>query len=268
METSGEQAACRNCGHELAGAFCAACGEPRPSAREWSWRHFVHDAMHEFLHVDAKIVRTIGLLLFRPGFLTAEYWDGRRTSYIRPLRLYIVMAAIHLLAMSATVYRLDFFRASDSSGKFDKLLASIAAKHHTTPEAAAAALDGKFQKAYAITQYFAVLGYAVVPLWIYRRRRPHYVQHLIFSLNVYAAYFVFSSVMVQTLTPAQWRAGPSMLVLLVYLYFAVRRLYGEGVAISMGKALLLRAGQLAAEFLAIAFALASAILLTWRAGAH
>jgi Protein of unknown function (DUF3667) len=86
--------ACPSCGAALAEPFCHQCGETKSDSHDFTWKHTVHDAVHEFLHLDGKILTTLWLLIRRPGFLTAEYWAGRRRLYIRPLRLYIVLAAI------------------------------------------------------------------------------------------------------------------------------------------------------------------------------
>ena len=57
-----------------------------------------HDVVHEFLHVDSKIFRTVKLLLLKPGFLTREYFEGRRVRYVSPLRLYLVFSVINFAA--------------------------------------------------------------------------------------------------------------------------------------------------------------------------
>jgi len=68
--------ACPSCGGALAGPFCHHCGETRPDPHDFTWKHTVHDAVHEFLHLDGKILTTLWLLIRRPGFLTLEYWEG------------------------------------------------------------------------------------------------------------------------------------------------------------------------------------------------
>ena len=48
---------CRNCGAEVPGEFCAACGQraidPDPTLRE-----FLHEAAEELLHWDGKLAAT------------------------------------------------------------------------------------------------------------------------------------------------------------------------------------------------------------------
>jgi hypothetical protein len=56
---------CRNCGAELYGRFCHACGQKAVSA-DLSVHDLLHEGLHEFAHVDGKIVQTLRLLLFKP----------------------------------------------------------------------------------------------------------------------------------------------------------------------------------------------------------
>jgi hypothetical protein len=68
--------ACTNCGAVLADNYCASCGERQPGHHDLSVGHFVHDVVHEFVHLDSKLFRTLRLLVARPGFLTEEYLQG------------------------------------------------------------------------------------------------------------------------------------------------------------------------------------------------
>src|SRR5262245_52965094 len=91
--------ACRNCGADLQGRFCHACGQKAVSP-EISVHDLVHEGIEEFAHVDGKIGRTLKLLFSRPGALTKEFLDGRRARYISPLRLYLTCSLL-FFAVSA-----------------------------------------------------------------------------------------------------------------------------------------------------------------------
>jgi hypothetical protein len=259
-----EVTACPSCGAKLAGAYCHDCGEARPEPHDFSWKHALHDALHEFVHLDGKILQTLWLLIRRPGLLTAEYWEGRRRLHIRPLRLYIVLAAVHLIAMSSSYYRVDFFLQSESAGPLNRMVEKIAKSHHTTTEEAKQLINEKLAKTYSITQYFAVVAFALIAWALYRKRRAHYLQHLIFALHVYCFYFLLLAAVSQVVPPQLWRKSPLPLVTAAYLYFAIRRLYGERTWTAVWKAVVLRLGLFAAEFVAIGVALAAAFALLLR----
>ena len=95
-------AACTNCGAEMADVYCARCGERQPGHHDLSVKHFGHEIFHELLHVDSKLFVTLRDLVARPGFLAQEYFAGRKTRYIPPLRLFLTLFAIIRAAMIKT----------------------------------------------------------------------------------------------------------------------------------------------------------------------
>src|SRR5262245_6647219 len=84
---------CRNCGADLHGRFCHACGQKAVSS-EIRVHDLMHEGMEEFANVDGKVVRTLKLLVTKPGALTSEFLAGRRARYISPLRLYLTCSLL------------------------------------------------------------------------------------------------------------------------------------------------------------------------------
>lgn len=82
---------CRNCGAPIDGRYCASCGQETklalPTARE-----FLREAAGRYVAIDGRLWRSLLALLTRPGFLTREYFAGRRRRYIRPARLFLVLS--------------------------------------------------------------------------------------------------------------------------------------------------------------------------------
>lgn len=89
--------ACSDCGAPAPEAFCPRCGQ-RQAGSHRSMRSILGEALDDLAGWDAKIPRTLWLLVARPGFLTAEYLAGRRTRHVRPLRLYLTLSVVCLLA--------------------------------------------------------------------------------------------------------------------------------------------------------------------------
>ncbi len=59
-----------------------------------------HDVLHDLVHLDSRVWRTLVALLFRPGRLTNEFITGRRTFYLPPFRLYLVLSLVYFLLPS------------------------------------------------------------------------------------------------------------------------------------------------------------------------
>ncbi len=84
---------CENCGTELKGPFCHACGQHDFEFHR-SFGHVFLEALENFFHFDAKFFRNIVTLLFRPGVLTADFNAGKRASQMPPFRLYVFVSVL------------------------------------------------------------------------------------------------------------------------------------------------------------------------------
>ena len=81
------EANCLNCGAELQGAFCHACGQKGHVHRTLG--AFWHDLIHGVLHFEGKIWRTLPLLAWWPGELTRRYVHGERARFVSPIALFL-----------------------------------------------------------------------------------------------------------------------------------------------------------------------------------
>ena len=94
-------ARCENCGATLSARYCGACGQ-RAEAPVHSLWHFAEVAIEDLTHADSRVWRTLGALLFRPGYLTREFLSGRRARYLPPVRLYLVISVVFFVWAAAT----------------------------------------------------------------------------------------------------------------------------------------------------------------------
>jgi hypothetical protein len=63
--------------------------------------HLIGHFFEDLTHFDGKFFVTVKDLLIRPGFLTLEYVDGRRVTYLNPIRMYIFISAVFFVALFA-----------------------------------------------------------------------------------------------------------------------------------------------------------------------
>ncbi len=186
-----EHAPCASCGADLHGGFCSVCGEPAVHDGDLSFRHLTHEALHEFTHIDGKIWRTVGALLFQPGRLTKEYWAGRRGQWVRPLRLYLVISALTLLFAASAAGPLGLRVWATGDGNYTVGSRPVNAKRVAPIDAE---VSHRVQSVY---------------LWI---------RYL--SLGVFAA--------ARALPETALGAPVSIGIGFLYLWLCLRRLYGEG----------------------------------------
>jgi hypothetical protein len=90
---------CANCATPLTGSFCHACGQRAHVHR--SLLHLGEEVLHGLLHFDAKAWRTLPMLVAKPGKLTRDYIDGKRTRFVSPLALFLFMIFLMFFAVSS-----------------------------------------------------------------------------------------------------------------------------------------------------------------------
>ena len=89
---------CLNCGNEVAGRFCQHCGQENVEVKE-SFAHLILHFIEDITHFDGKLWKTLKLLLFKPGSLTKLYMEGKRATFIHPIRMYLFVSAVFFLFM-------------------------------------------------------------------------------------------------------------------------------------------------------------------------
>lgn len=89
---------CLNCGAIVQGRYCQDCGQENIAIKEGLWsmiRHFAYD----ITHYDGKFFKSLGILITKPGFLTAEYLKGKRVKYLNPIKMYVFTSWVFFTAM-------------------------------------------------------------------------------------------------------------------------------------------------------------------------
>ena len=90
---------CPNCHTQLQGQFCGTCGQNQKGFDRFFFS-LVSEAFEDIFATDSRAGKTIVALLLRPGFLTKEYFAGRRARYVQPLRLYFITSLLFFFVMS------------------------------------------------------------------------------------------------------------------------------------------------------------------------
>jgi len=129
---------CSDCGAPVSGKYCSECGQPTHVHR--SLLHLCEEVLHGVMHFDARIWRTLPLVMFNPGRLTREWVQGRRTRYVSPLALFLFTVFLMFFIMSFGGGAIEQSsldeRIADARTAVTELQASI-------PEAEAAAAGGE-----------------------------------------------------------------------------------------------------------------------------
>ncbi len=255
---------CQNCDAALAGRFCSSCGQ-RVEHEVHSLGYFFGEAIEDLSHADSRLWRTLVALVFKPGFLTREYFAGRRTRYLPPVRLYLVLSVLVFMA-SGRIF-LDqpvaIVSVTDRGVTDVRRLGPGPMAHglncrylsYSGPGASwieprlqsncyKVAADNGLMLREQFLHHLPRALFLFLPLLalfmkaMYWRPSRHYVEHLLFFVHDHAAAFLVLSVygLLRALTQAPLvgtLAGFAITVYLpVYLYRSMRVFYGQGRALT------------------------------------
>jgi hypothetical protein len=228
----GPAARCANCGAVLDGPFCATCGQA-VKPLDPPIRHFVGEFVQELFDVDGRLLRSFRRLLFSPGFLTREHVEGRRVSWLSPLKLYL-LASVAMFTVSALAGSMSEIRLTTAEDA-----AAVTAELQKSGYANLGELQHAIETA-RLTWLPRVM-FVLVPLFaglvalLERRVGRRYPSHLVFALHVHAAGFVARAVAdaASVAVPAAWGEGivrAASFYILVYVFLAFRSAYGASRA--------------------------------------
>jgi hypothetical protein len=262
---------CSNCGHPQVAVFCASCGEKQPGHHDLKVMHLLHELVHELVHVDGKLFRTLRELILRPGQLTREYFAGQKQRSIPPLRLFLTLFALQFLAYTAykpaAVYSVATMKKFDG-GSLSKLLDRRAATLHLSHEAYAEQVDQHWHRNLSMLQLANIVGIALFLKVLYVRRRRALAEHLVFAAHYLCFSYILSLLVwpayaVMGFTPGPMQKAITALHILanvIYLYFAQRRYYGLSKGTTIVKTALLWGGTYVVSVVILASALIAAML--------
>jgi hypothetical protein len=238
---------CLNCGAVVEQKFCPNCGQENLDLKE----NFLHIAGHvigDFFHYDSKFFRSIIPLFTKPGFLTKEYWEGKRVNYIHPLRLFFFVTVIFMVSTTyfynhfdkkimSTIVQINVDTTKiDTTLSHAQILKQKAEQKSEEEKIKSSSSHGveSFFKNLKYVSFFLLPVYALIFSVLYRRRKGLYVDHLVFVLHIQSFAYILISATI--LTPFIFPESIGLVrrltivIIAIYMIFSLRRLYHQGWA--------------------------------------
>lgn len=94
---------CLNCGAELVGDFCHACGQSAKVER-LTFVETIRDFFSSSFALEGPLLMTIKMLLVNPGMLFREYVTGKRKKYYKPVAFFVLLTALYIIIRSVIGY--------------------------------------------------------------------------------------------------------------------------------------------------------------------
>jgi hypothetical protein len=91
---------CPSCGAKTVGQFCSACGEKEITERDYSLGRYLREVIAAVTLLESKALRSLWLVVSEPGFLSNEYFSGRRVRYLKPLQLFVFLNVVYYFSIT------------------------------------------------------------------------------------------------------------------------------------------------------------------------
>jgi Protein of unknown function (DUF3667) len=192
------QAHCANCDAQLTGEYCHRCGEKRITQQDLSFFKFLEDTFKSFTHLDSKLLRSLMWLVVRPGFLTAQYLQGKRKNYLKPLTLFLIVNALYFVTISfnhlrtyETALQLQYRNSYQQVvvQLVGQRLAGASEAEKAAYEAAFDAQNHTLSKSFLLLMAPLIASAFALLFW---RRRMYFGAHLIAALHFVALLLILN----------------------------------------------------------------------------
>jgi len=247
---------CANCGSALPeppSKFCGACGQ-ETRIKPPSLLEFLQQFGGAYISTEGALWRTLWRLLLLPGQLTLEYFAGRRRHFVLPIRLYLTISVLALVAIrfsgvldvdgkpeslikfdspkpTETFFEWGAHRAGLKEGEFyceqmpTKLCERVQRRIKMDPEATAGLmreLPERFVGNLGSAMFVMLPFYAFWLKLVYIDKRRRYTEHLVFALHLHAFWFAMALLLVSGVKPLVIGAA---VAINVYPLIALHRVY-------------------------------------------
>ncbi len=202
---------CLNCGTNLIDTYCHKCGVKKYNREDHRFRFFLDDLLQSLTFVDNKFLKSIKVLVLKPGRLTREFLDGKRTSFVRPLQLFLLINVIYFFLQPFTFYntfnttlkiQINYLPYSAWATKIVNKKIDDANLSYENYEAI---YNQESQSIAKLGIIILVPMFAFLLKLLFLKSKKLYFEHLVFSLHFYAfslfALYTVFAFLLESITP-------------------------------------------------------------------
>jgi hypothetical protein len=213
---------CPACGALSPTRFCGECGHALDPASE----SLLRETLSEAFGVEKGVWQTLRDLLIRPASVIQAYWSGQPAGYVRPFKLFFLLAGLYILLLSFVQpmeFDLNALLSSGNAERNQKILALLQEKHITQE-----VLNERFSQ--RLNTVIPLLGaLLLVPLAaLLRRMKPERPlrDHVLFMASITNAMWIACMLVMPVAFLGKWAfVACAQVVGLGYLGWGIARMY-------------------------------------------
>jgi hypothetical protein len=257
-----ESQRCQNCGAELHGEYCSACGQHNIDLKV-PLKDLLKDLVEELFSFDSRLLHSFLPFLVKPGILTVEFVSGRRTRYISPFKMYFFMSFLYFF-VTALIPDPVTTQPAENPVNLDSLLAATKTDSIVTVKTSrgikftfakedTARIEGRFGHRFAAglkklksdpqaffdklhdhmpqVVFLLLPAFAVLLKLMYIRSNAYYIQHIVFAFYFHSyVFFLLLLISLLSATGSEMVADGALLLYFaipINLYLGMRRVYKQ-----------------------------------------
>lgn len=101
MTSKDKNTLCPNCENnfDINFDYCPHCGQKNKEVK-LDFKYLINDFLAGSFNIDSKFVVSFKLLITKPAFLSKEFLKGKRTKYLSPLRMYLLVSLVYFTVLT------------------------------------------------------------------------------------------------------------------------------------------------------------------------
>lgn len=198
-----ESRICRCCNNMFKGRYCNICGEKVTEPSERTFLTFLDNLLNAFTFLDGKFLKSLKLLITRPGQLSRNIADGMRVPYMKMVSLFFVANFFYFLFPFFDSFNSSLYSQTNLMGQHSVRAKAIVDKEVEKRHISMEEFQEKYQaqstnlsKLLIVT---LVLIMTVTFMIINYSKRNYFFDHLLISLEFYSFHLLVNMLMLPAL---------------------------------------------------------------------
>ena len=242
---------CKNCENQISGEYCSQCGQK--DIELLKFKKLIKDFLDHHLDLDSRLFSTLKYLIAKPGYLTSEYWKGKRARYTPPFKIYLLTSFLYFFTYSAMPHaKIENNEVNNSNVEIEKIETNSSINFDDFPERFEYYIE-KYEKE---IELFFFLPLTALGLLFLNKKLSHlyFSHHFIASIHLSSAWFILQTIIeiLNAVFPHPTSYVESLnITLLIYCALMIKNIYNNSLIWSFIKAILLMVKTLIMLFTAI-----------------
>lgn len=198
-----ESRICRCCNHMFKGRYCNLCGEKVIEPNERTFLTFLDNLLNAFTFLDGKFLRSLKLLILRPGQLSRNIADGLRVPYMKMVSLFFVANFFYFLFPFFDSFNSTLYSQTNLMGQHSVRAKAIVDKEIEKRQISMEEFQEKYRaQSTNLSKLLLILLVLVLTcthMVVNYSKKNYFFDHLLVSLEFYSFHLLVNMLLLPTI---------------------------------------------------------------------